>query len=265
MFEWLEQYNKVLVTGPQRSGTRICAKMIAHDLDYDLIDETDLEMDSLYLLCSYLENRNRLVVQCPTLCRYIHILSGDDTAVILMRRSVKDIIASQQRIHWRWEWLELARYDRTDGVISDVKYEFWEKNQKDKIKHSFEIEYQSLAGHPLWISGALRGDFAPQQTKSAEQGAMIDACARLIPNANVLSWVPSGDSEGLLAKTSELAKLLNASGRFVWALCDGEHSRQDILEAMKAEFEDVSEDVLARDLDDFVADLLAHGFLRVNE
>ena len=65
-------------------------------------------MDSLYELSMYCKT-NRIVIQCPTLCRHIHFFSAPDTVIILMRRKVEDIIASQRRIQWVYEWLELAR------------------------------------------------------------------------------------------------------------------------------------------------------------
>jgi len=104
------------------------------------------------------------VVQCPVLCRHVHMLAGDDVAVVLMRRRIEDIIASQKRIGWMWEWLELARYDRLDGVISEIKYNFWDQFQKDRIKHAFEIEYENLTAHPLWLDKEVRQDFEANQT-----------------------------------------------------------------------------------------------------
>ncbi len=165
IFEWLGQFDKIIVTGPQRSGTRICARMIAYDTGYSYIDESKLRIDSLYHLWSIVRTERHFVVQCPALCRHIHLFDAEDSAIILMRRAIKDIIASQERIGWRWGKVELARYDRSEGIIAEVKYRFWEDYQRERIRHAFEIDYASLSGHPLWISQNLRGDFAPGQTE----------------------------------------------------------------------------------------------------
>jgi len=69
LFDWLASFDKILVTGPQRSGSRICAQMIAYDTGHEYVDEEDLSMDSLYQLCGFLEDQRGLVIQCPTLCR----------------------------------------------------------------------------------------------------------------------------------------------------------------------------------------------------
>ena len=42
MFAELKKFKKIIVSGPQRSGTRICGKIIAHDLDYRYCDESYL-------------------------------------------------------------------------------------------------------------------------------------------------------------------------------------------------------------------------------
>ncbi len=262
MFEWLADFDKVLVTGPQRSGTRICAKMIAHDTGYEYVDENDLHMDSLYWLCSFLHYREHIVVQCPVLCRHVHMFGADDTAIVLMRRSVEDIVASQKRIGWSWEWLELARYDRSDGVIAKVKYRFWEERQRERIQHAFEIEYESLAGHPLWVPKPVRRGFAPVQTAFRDGGLVIDQDARPHPHADILYVEESDLDAAMLVRTKEPAKVLNATGQLVWTLCDGTHTYHDILQALKARFGDVEEAVLARDLDAFIGELAARGFLR---
>ena len=53
MFEYLKEFPVVLVTGPQRSGTRICAKMIAHDTGHRFVDEREIHTDSLYELAGH--------------------------------------------------------------------------------------------------------------------------------------------------------------------------------------------------------------------
>ena len=91
MFEWLSKFERIFVTGPQRSGTRICAKMIAHDTGHEFM-QTQINMDSFYNFSSLLETKIKYVIQCPTLCRYIHFFDSKDNAIILIRRNIKDII-----------------------------------------------------------------------------------------------------------------------------------------------------------------------------
>jgi hypothetical protein len=261
VFESFAAFERVIVTGPHRSGTRICAKMIAYDTGFEFVDENDIGLDSSLQLWSLFDNNRHFVVQCPALCRYVHLFGIDDTAIVLMRRNVKDIIASQERIGWRWEWLELARYDRLDGAIAEVKYEFWGKNQRAQIKHAFEVEYESLSRHPLWVPQPLRRDFGAEQTICRNEELALNPNALPCPRSDTLYWAASDNGEAIIIKTRQPAKLLNATGRLIWSLCDGTRTRQDILQVLKAQFDGVEESTLARDLDEFIDELVAGGFL----
>jgi len=168
MFEHLKKYSTILVTGPQRSGTRICAKMIAKDTGYAYIDELQIHIDSLYALMSLLENGGGMVVQCPSLSRYIHLIGRNkDTAVVWMVRDLEDILASERRIGWAGEEIERMRYDRANGnlVSAQIKTDFWLRVQKQLIPNAFEIEYEDLKAHRLWIDKEDRLDFRSNQTK----------------------------------------------------------------------------------------------------
>jgi hypothetical protein len=258
MFEYLAEFDKILVTGPQRSGTRICTKMIAYDTGHEYVDELGIVGDSINWLGTFVQSRQRFVVQCPALCRHIHMFSADDTAIVLMRREVGDIIASQERVGWRGEWLELARYDRTDGVIAEIKYRFWDEVQKGRIEHGFEVKYEHLAEHPLWVAKPLRQEFKIGQT--AVMGADLPENARLQSYSDVLYETNLDQIVAIISKRGP-TKLLNATGRMIWNLCDGTCSRQDILRVLKAQFGDVEEEALARDLDEFLAELIKLRFL----
>jgi hypothetical protein len=171
MFEHLARFRKILVTGPQRSGTTICGQMIAYDIGCRYVDEMRFGVRSLKQIRRLLADQVQMVIQCPALCRWAHELAEKDpenVAVVLMRRRVRDIIASQERINWtrRFEPAELSVYGIHDGgCISVVKYTFWETVQQGRIKHAFEVPYESLKGHPLWVSKSRRRFFKAKQTR----------------------------------------------------------------------------------------------------
>ena len=80
-----------------------------------------------------------------------------------MRRRIEDIIASQERVEWTGEPYELSRYGLKEGVISKVKYDYWDNGQKAKIHNPFEVEYESLREHPLWVPKEERLDWEPRR------------------------------------------------------------------------------------------------------
>jgi len=167
MFEYLEEYKHILVTGPQRSGTRIASKMIAHDLGYRYVDESEIHADSLYTLVTLIHNEDNVVVQCPALCRDIDFF-GDlpDTLIVMMHRDIQDIEASETRIGWdrSWKCLEQFRY-YTDGSVAQAKYQYWRAHQRCAIVHYLELNYADLEGHSLWVPKERRADFRFNQTE----------------------------------------------------------------------------------------------------
>jgi len=163
MFEYLAEFLKILVTGPQRSGTTICAAMIAEDLGYTFHPEEDIGVSDLRKMEQLFQSEARFVLQCPSLMRYAEEVSAPDTAVVLMCRATEDIIASEERIEWTHEPVELARYGLTKGPISVVKYNYWIDRQRDRIINVFDVEYESLTSHPLWVPKERRVGFERRQ------------------------------------------------------------------------------------------------------
>jgi hypothetical protein len=261
MFEWLSKFDRVFVTGPQRSGTRICAKMIAHDTGYEFIDETQINMDGFYNFSTLLETNKKYVLQCPTLCRYIHFFDQEDNAIVLMRRNVNDIIRSQKRIKWSKEWLELIRYDRSEGIISEIKYDFWEKNQKNQIKNSFEVEYGSLKTHPLWIAKKERENFLPMQIERTNPAMTIPRNAFLQKDPEAELFMNSSQTEGILVKKDKTFHLINKPSLLIWNACDGAHLKKDILNHLELLFPEIKSSTLAKDINRFLEELYKNHFI----
>ena len=167
MFEDFKQFEKIFVTGPQRSGTTICAKMIAHDTGHAYIDEIDHEAQAkAFEALLALNDGINCVIQCPAFCHIIHRYGDDHALVVLMRRPIDDIIRSQKRISWG-DHVELSKYGLKEGIISAAKYAYFEQYQRHLIKHSKEVMYESLRPHPLWCDD--RGYFASKQTEHSEE------------------------------------------------------------------------------------------------
>ena len=167
MYKALEKFNNIIVSGPQRSGTRIAAKIIAYDTGKPYVDETEINSHDFIELKKRLK-RGNAVTQCPALCNMLHLITDLSTLIIVMRRSVDQIMASEKRIGWdKWfMYQELHKYGRTDGVISKIKYDFWETIQKPILKdRAREIIYSDLKNHPLFIEKNKRAKFKWNQTE----------------------------------------------------------------------------------------------------
>lgn len=168
----LKPYKAVLVTGPQRSGTAIATKILAQELGYREVPEEEFGIhNSLQALGILLQNN--VVLHAPGLCHQADML-GDmaDAAVVLMRRPLDEIHASEERIGWRTAYgganvvaeqnKYLNEFRETDDDVAALKYRIWDAQQKHRCE-AFDLDYSSLRGHPLWKD--KRTDFAPRQTQ----------------------------------------------------------------------------------------------------
>lgn len=160
----LKKFNKIIVTGAQRSGTTIAMEILAMELNYQALREETIDTDNVSLLANILQS-SKFVLQAPGLCSMVHLLRADDTAIVIIKREVSDIIKSEHRINWNWnENYERAKYfNDTFEPISHIKYRNWIKFQKPLLgNRAFELDYKHLAGHGLFI--AEREGFTDRQT-----------------------------------------------------------------------------------------------------
>ncbi len=173
MFEHLAVYRVVLVSGPHRSGTTICARMIANDTGLTFYPEEAFEPDNLPGWLDLIDAVQGGAIQCPSMCAY---LDGpgqqDDIATVVVHRDLDDILSSQEKVGWKVDGFyseryraELELYEATgDQLLAAVKYEYWASVQRDMVAHPYDVDYESLSDHPLWLPKRLRQELEPRQT-----------------------------------------------------------------------------------------------------
>jgi hypothetical protein len=160
----LRGQRKIIVSGPQRSGTVIASKMLAKDLGLPFVEETAFGTHDFGAFQRILEKQSTFVVQAPTMSAYLHLLPYP---CVFMRRNLQDILRSQKRIGWEeFEQLEKDRYfDHSKRPAAVVKTEAWERFQRIALgSNAFDLDYESLAGHSLWVNPEKRKAFGPRQT-----------------------------------------------------------------------------------------------------
>ncbi len=159
----LKKFKHILVTGPQRAGTTIAMTMIARDLGY--AEYRQPAIDILEFIQA--QGGGPMVIQCPANCAEVHKYAKiEGLAVVIMVRNVRHIMASQDRIRWGFEDVELTKYDRQGLPIAQVKYDYWRNHQRAILgKQGFELAYESLKKHPLWVPKKQRRDFWTGQVK----------------------------------------------------------------------------------------------------
>ena len=165
MFEHLAAHPRIVVTGPQRSGSRVAAKMIAADTGHTFVDEMEFAIKDVGAFWEVLK-REQVVVQAPHMLKDVVDDPPPGIFVVLMRRELEHIHASERRIRWAEVFggnvTELAKFGLTEGDPAAVKYAYWDSH--DKSVPFLELEYEALRSHPLWVPEGLRRDFGPLQT-----------------------------------------------------------------------------------------------------
>ncbi len=169
MFEHLAVHPMIVVTGPQRSGTRIAARMIAADTGHRFVDETEflIKDEARFRALFRSPGGEAFVVQAPHMLKDLVDDPPPGAFVVLMRRELSQIHASAARIGWEERYggntTELAKFGLSQGDSAAVKYAYWDAHPK-KVPY-MELAYESLAAHPLFVPEGLRQGFGPLQTQ----------------------------------------------------------------------------------------------------
>lgn len=167
MFEELAKYSRIAVTGPQRAGTTIASKMIAADTGYRFMDEKEFGTFDSDRWRRLFQDEYGIVVQCPHMLKDAVDDAPPGVLIVLMRRSLDDIHASDERVRWQAQYkgntTELRKFGLREGDSAQIKYDYWDRHDKD-FPH-LEIPYGRLAGHPLYVAEPLRKSFQMKQTR----------------------------------------------------------------------------------------------------
>lgn len=175
----IKDRKKIIVTGPQRSGTRIASKIIAADLGIKYIDEWSFSCYDFPRMLDLISDKEELVMQAPSMSMFIHKLPKEEYTIIFMFRNIDDINDSQARIKWSYANVEngayLGRFMCSEKINwnnsnCEIKYEVLDKIQRAQIRsdYLFDLEYESLKDHPLWLNKDNRSGLHAFQTKHGE-------------------------------------------------------------------------------------------------
>lgn len=175
LFEKLKAYSVILVTGPQRSGTTICARMIEHDTGYTYIDEARFRVSDVQearkVISYHKENQWPCVVQAPGLFRWANEIEIDyySCIVVVMKRTTFSLIQSYKRnptvVKGMLEiWPEAIQQTYQEKALAHIPYNHWEREVKPKIRHWMELDYpESIENHPMWVPREEREGWTKRQ------------------------------------------------------------------------------------------------------
>jgi hypothetical protein len=156
---------KYFVTGPQRSGSTFVSRCLSHDYGILHFDEVDYGLFDYKRFVDLVKGHGSWVVHGPAMFHRTMDVVKDfpDATIVVVRRDIKDILKSQERIQWddRMERRNLrVRGDKRP--IAQIKYDIWDV-WKCSIKHYLEYQYGDFSRHPLWVDKEQRTNFKQKQ------------------------------------------------------------------------------------------------------
>lgn len=175
----LENFNKIIVTGPIRSGTTISGVIIAKELNIPFIDEMFYRNNFDYFFRIINSVSDKIVIHNVRGIRDIHKLFPyfdiNNMAVILVKRNIDDILDSFENSK---KYIKKGIYN-TNGKIFGVNdklidffYKHFEVKDRNKklpeivyehfyanlngFKNFFELEYECLKDHEMFVKKDIR-------------------------------------------------------------------------------------------------------------
>lgn len=158
-------FQRVLVTGPQRCGTRITSRMFAQDAgeDWTWVGEEEFGTDDVQRF-RQLITAEKIVVHCPAVMQVVPEVADEETLVVVLHRPLDEVVRSRQRIDWNENANELAKYQVAEGDSALVKWREFDR-RRHEVPHVLDVDFHELAGHPLFLPSRSRTDFLPLQTE----------------------------------------------------------------------------------------------------
>jgi hypothetical protein len=133
----------IFVTGPQRSGTTIAARILASDFKRPYVDESEYTPQSI---------PPNAVIQAPFIIKAVIELSFmfPKAQFVFMERNVEDIIKSMERIEWYKDYIDDPLFYRT---YVEHMYQYIDLLCKTLPEDRWSIlQYDALTTHPLFVT-----------------------------------------------------------------------------------------------------------------
>lgn len=166
--------SRVVVSGPQRSGTTFAAQALADTLRLRFVDEHELKVGDPRELTRLLAHDDSWCLQAPGFSYMLHHLPAvPGLAVVWMLRDHGEILASQRRVGWcrQQERLERDKYEGAPqcSITMNSRFKLWHWRTWQAAAcaaSTYELQYDSdyLTSHRLHIGKAQRQSFGAKQT-----------------------------------------------------------------------------------------------------
>lgn len=141
LIERLKTFNKIIVTGPPRSGTTITSLILAKELRYKFIDETIYDGGNQIKFLMLLNSQRKMVIHNTSFTRDLHqfkLLEKPNICILLVKRRTEDIIDSMDNT------IKFMK-DKSVTVGENGLFNGFSQEARDVIKKHFGYEGSSLS------------------------------------------------------------------------------------------------------------------------
>jgi hypothetical protein len=128
------------------------------------------------------------------------------------------------------------------------------------LAETFKIPYNVAMQAALATCDKLGESRCLRLVQGAWRGDTVDD-TRYLQNPDVNLREEDEDGALLYNPDADRVQLLNTTGLYIWKFCAQGHTTGEIISALKADFDDVPEDALAADVEEFVNEMIDTGFL----
>ena len=88
---------------------------------------------------------------------------------------------------------------------------------------------------------------------------------RYLRNPDVVIHEEDPDGALVFNPDTDQIKVVNQTGFFIWRLCDGSHDMESIIARVRETFDEVPEDQVSGQVQDFINDMVGSGFIGIVE
>ena len=173
----LMKYRAVVVSGCQRSGTHIMAKIIGAELGWRYLTDNDYDVDNFNGWAKAVLGGHHIAIQCPHMTHILHLVPPD-VAVVYMLRPASEITESFMRVNpgtvqasQAYQMLFYSTMPGVDGDQDDIKWirvrdMYWQGYQSVVLNgRGFSFQYHDLEEHPMFYKKHQRKGWTMNQTE----------------------------------------------------------------------------------------------------
>ena len=88
---------------------------------------------------------------------------------------------------------------------------------------------------------------------------------RYLRNPDVVIHEEDPDGALVFNPDTDQIKVLNQTGFFIWQLCDGSYDMESIIARVKETFDEIPEDQVSAQVEDYVNEMVSAGFIGIVE